>query len=81
MDLTILPKNKPKQSSFHSIIHPNMHSLHISIETSVQIQFEHNLYVHDLSIYLVDNELVQELIATSVQDQRQHSRMKFSLCN
>ena len=77
MDLIILQENKPKQSQFHSINHPHKNSLHISIETSVQILFEHNLYVHDLSMYLVDNELEQELVASSVQDRIQHSIIKF----
>jgi len=35
-------------------------NLHISIETFVQIQLEHNLYEHDLSMNRADSELVRE---------------------
>jgi hypothetical protein len=50
--------------------------LHILIETFAQILFEHNLYVHDLSMNLVDNELEQEQVEAFVPDQRLRAEIK-----
>jgi hypothetical protein len=54
-------------------------NIHISIETFVRIHFEHNPYVHDLSMNQVDNVLVQEQVVTFFQDQKQHANILKSL--
>ncbi len=77
MGLKVLRENRPTNQRMNKKTKVNPRSvLHISIETFARIQLEHNLYVHDLSMNQVDNELVQVPVVTLIPDQKQRSRIK-----
>ena len=75
MHSEVLRENKSKTTNQPMISTIDI-DLHISIETFVRIPFEHNQYVHDLSMNLVDNELEQEQVGASVLDRRQRAEIK-----
>ena len=79
MDSKVLRENRPTNHKMNKTEMIQRSLLHISIETFVQILFEHNPYAHVLSMNQVDNEPVQVPIVALIPDRKQRSRINIVL--